>query len=91
MQSNKNYKIDISEEVFKSMEKLAKVLNKLQEENPWMFTEMYLQDALNPPKKWKVRFSFAWFDMWIGAYYDRQFKILYVCLIPCCALKIWRE
>ena len=31
----------------------------------------------------KIRPLFAWYDMWIGAYYDRPNKKLYVCLLPC--------
>lgn len=36
----------------------------------------------------KVRFFFAWYDFWIGAYYDRYFKILYVCPLPMCVIAI---
>ena len=30
----------------------------------------------------KIRLFFAWFDLWIGAYWDRKKKILYVCPVP---------
>ena len=31
----------------------------------------------------KVRPVFAWYDFWIGAYYDRTKKRLYVLPLPC--------
>jgi len=31
---------------------------------------------------------FAWYDLWIGAYWDREFKKLYICLIPTFAIVI---
>lgn len=30
----------------------------------------------------RVRFFFRWYDLWIGAYWDRDQRILYVCPIP---------
>lgn len=30
-----------------------------------------------------VSFSFAWYDMWVGAYYDKKKHALYICLLPC--------
>lgn len=37
-----------------------------------------------------VNVFFAWYDFWIGAYYDRIKKILYVCLVPtiCISLRL---
>jgi hypothetical protein len=36
-----------------------------------------------------VRFSvhFLWFDFWVGAFWDRNQKILYVNPLPCVVLK----
>ncbi len=31
--------------------------------------------------------KFAWYDMWIGAYWDRDRSMLFVCLLP--MLVIW--
>jgi hypothetical protein len=31
----------------------------------------------------KVRPVFAWFDLWIGAYYDRERRHLYLLPLPC--------
>jgi hypothetical protein len=34
----------------------------------------------------KISFFFAWYDLWVGAYYDRKNRIIYVCPLPCCVL-----
>lgn len=36
----------------------------------------------------KVTFSLVWFDAWIGAYFDQQKRILYICPLPCCVVKV---
>ena len=41
--------------------------------------------------KLKIRFSFLWYDFWVGVYYDRNAKVLYVCPLPMCVIKIWKE
>lgn len=41
--------------------------------------------------KVSVSFRFAWYDMWIGAYWDRTCRVLYICLLPCCLITIRRE
>jgi hypothetical protein len=35
-----------------------------------------------------VRLSIAWYDLWIGAYWDRRERVLYVCPLPCLLLTI---
>lgn len=29
-----------------------------------------------------IRIFWAWYDLWIGAYWDRKARILYICPIP---------
>jgi len=36
----------------------------------------------------KVKFFIAWFDMWIGAYWSKQHKTLYICPLPCCVIAL---
>ena len=36
----------------------------------------------------RVRPFFRWYDLWIGAYWDRVNRTLYVCPVPCVGLKI---
>lgn len=34
---------------------------------------------------------FLWFDMWVGAYWDRVGRMLYVCPLPCVVFRFWRK
>ncbi|MDD5651478.1 MAG: hypothetical protein PHF86_13870 [Candidatus Nanoarchaeia archaeon] len=36
----------------------------------------------------KISLFFAWYDFWVGFFWDRKSRTLYVCLIPCVVLKI---
>lgn len=40
--------------------------------------------------RWIVRPLFAWYDLWIGAYYDRARGILYILPLPCVGITIER-
>lgn len=35
-----------------------------------------------------IRIYFAWYDMWIGAYWDTFDRTLYICPIPMLVIKI---
>ena len=35
-----------------------------------------------------IRFIFAWYDLWIGAYWDRKSKRLYLLPVPCIGVVI---
>ena len=39
----------------------------------------------------KLSFFFAWYDLWVGIYFDRVRRTAYLCLLPCCVLKIERS
>jgi len=39
----------------------------------------------------KMQFQFLWYDFWVGAFYDRRQKALYICPLPMCVFKFWRE
>jgi hypothetical protein len=36
----------------------------------------------------KIRPLFAWYDLWIGAYWDRKARRLYVLPLPCIGFTI---
>ena len=35
----------------------------------------------------KIKVFIAWYDFWVGAFYDRDKKVLYICPIPCVVFK----
>ncbi len=37
-----------------------------------------------------VSISFAWYDLWIGAYWSRSDHVLYICPLPCVLVRIAR-
>lgn len=39
----------------------------------------------------RAKLFFAWYDFWIGFFYDRKSGALYICPLPCVVIKIWRE
>jgi len=39
----------------------------------------------------KIKIFFAWYDFWIGFYYDRFDKILYICPLPMMVISIKRN
>lgn len=42
-----------------------------------------------------MRVRFAWYDLWVGAYWDRRAEVLYVCPLPTLLLEFhvggWRK
>ncbi len=39
----------------------------------------------------KVSLFFAWYDFWVGLFYDQKKKILYICPLPCVVIKIEKK
>ncbi len=39
----------------------------------------------------KVRVYWAWYDLWIGAYWDRRGRTLYLCPLPTLVIRIARD
>lgn len=37
----------------------------------------------------KVKLFLAWYDLWIGIYFARKDRAVYICPLPCCVIKIW--
>lgn len=35
-----------------------------------------------------VKVFFAWYDIWIGAYWDRMLRTLYICPVPMVVLRV---
>lgn len=38
-----------------------------------------------------VSVFFAWYDLWIGAYWDRKEKVLYICPVPTLVIRLARD
>lgn len=36
----------------------------------------------------RVSFLFAWYDLWVGAYWDRKQRKLYILPVPCLGIVI---
>lgn len=58
----------------------------------WCYNRRHLELTTEPvpePRRVrKVTVFFAWYDLWMGAYYDRNNRTWYVCPLPCCVIKI---
>jgi predicted GNAT family acetyltransferase len=38
----------------------------------------------------KFKLFFAWYDFWIGFYWDREKRVLHICPVPTVVIKIWK-
>lgn len=38
----------------------------------------------------EITLFFAWYDCWVGAFYDQKKRTLYLCPLPCVVMKIKR-
>jgi len=38
-----------------------------------------------------VRLSFLWYDFWVGFFYDCTRKVLYICPLPMCVIRVWKS
>lgn len=36
----------------------------------------------------QVSLFFAWYDLWMGCFWDRKTRALYICPLPCCVIKL---
>lgn len=39
----------------------------------------------------KIEFIFAWYDLWIGAFWDQHKRCLYIFPVPCFGIKISKK
>lgn len=39
----------------------------------------------------EITFYFAWYDFWIGFYYDTYNEALYICPLPMCVIRINKD
>jgi hypothetical protein len=39
----------------------------------------------------RLRVFWAWYDLWVGAYWDRKARILYICPFPTVVISISRH
>jgi hypothetical protein len=49
------------------------------------------KNLLKPEESMKITFMFCWFDLWIGAYWNSQTSVLYICPFPMCVIRIERR
>ncbi len=38
----------------------------------------------------RARLRFAWYDLWVGAYWDQKARVLYVCPLPMLCIEVSR-
>lgn len=53
----------------------------------FLYSKMGARLALRMAKM-KIRPLFAWYDLWMGAYWDRKSRKLYILPLPCIGIVI---
>jgi hypothetical protein len=43
---------------------------------------------LSPERRPRIKLSFAWYDLWVGAFIDQAKRRLYICPLPCLLITI---
>ena len=36
----------------------------------------------------KIKLMFCWYDFWVGGYWNRTFKVLYICPLPMFVIRL---
>ena len=49
----------------------------------WIIISLGIVMILSELFDYTVELKFIWFDLWIGIYYDRKKKIIYINSLPC--------
>jgi hypothetical protein len=58
----------------------------------WGLFSLFLAEKWDHSEyKIRVELFVALYDFWIGFYYDRESRAIYICIVPCVCLKIFRE
>lgn len=39
----------------------------------------------------KVKVFFAWYDFWVGMFFDRDKRVLYICPLPMLVIRVRRR
>ena len=56
----------------------------------WIIISLVIAVILEKIFNYNVELYFIWFDLWIGIYYDRKKKIIYINSLPCLVWKCER-
>jgi hypothetical protein len=49
----------------------------------WIAISTVIAVVLRNVFNYDVELNFIWYDLWIGIYYDREKKIIYINSLPC--------
>ena len=45
-------------------------------------------DVFDRVRCWQMKVFFAWYDFWVGCYWDRRMRVFYVCLLPMVVIRV---